>query len=172
MKMQDKSTDKRNHTITIPETQPVDGQVGGKLEMTEDVVASIAMLSARPIKGIHSVGRAGLLRKAMGQHPTRGISAEVGEKQAALDIEHIEGHVAGVLLKHVGEVGRAQLWEVVQGLALSGPASNAVTQVADQPIIAGPMVHLRRLVRIPRVLGRLRERLALITRDISAFPSQ
>ena len=82
-----KSTEQHNDTITISETRPKDGLVGGKLEMTEEVVASIAMLAARPIQGIHSVGKAGLLRRVMGQHPTRGVNAEVGETQAILDVE-------------------------------------------------------------------------------------
>ena len=87
MERKDTSTEQHDHTITISETRPGDGLVGGKLEMTEEVVASIAVLATRPIRGIHSVGKAGLLRRALGQHPTRGVTAEVGETQAALDLE-------------------------------------------------------------------------------------
>ena len=61
--------------------------VGGKLEMNEDVVATIANYAARKIKGIHTLGKAGFLNRSIGSDPTRGVAAEVGETQAAVDIE-------------------------------------------------------------------------------------
>ena len=79
--------EKKKDTITISETPHSEGQVGGRLEMTEEVVATIATISARRFKGIHSVGQAGFLGRAMGSIRRRGVDAEVGEKQAALDME-------------------------------------------------------------------------------------
>ena len=91
-----KRTTRHDDTITISETRPKAGQVGGKLQMTKEVVATIAKLAARPIKGIHIVGRAGLLRRAMGRHRTRGVNADVGEKQAALDMELVVEYGADI----------------------------------------------------------------------------
>ena len=61
--------------------------VGGKLEMNEDVVATIANYAARRVKGIYSLGKSGFLNRSIGSDPTRGVAAEVGETQAAVDIE-------------------------------------------------------------------------------------
>ena len=63
------------------------GKVGGRLEMSKTVVAVIANYTARRVKGIHALGKAGLLYRSIGADPTRGVDAEVGEKQAALDLE-------------------------------------------------------------------------------------
>ena len=79
--------EKKQDAITISDTPHKDGQVGGKLEMTGEVVATIATLAARRVKGIHLVGKTGLLQRAMGQIPPRGVDAEVGESQAALDMD-------------------------------------------------------------------------------------
>ncbi len=76
-------------TITLSTVPSLKGQVGGKLEMSEDVVATIANLAASRVKGIHSLGRSGLLGFSLGTDPTRGVDAEVGDKQAALDLEVI-----------------------------------------------------------------------------------
>ena len=61
--------------------------VGGKLEMNEDVVATIANYAARRVKGIYTLGKSGFLNRSIGSDPTRGVAAEVGETQAAVDIE-------------------------------------------------------------------------------------
>lgn len=62
-------------------------QVGGKLMMKEDVVATIANYALRDVAGIAALGKAGILNRAIGPDPTRGVEAEVGETQAALDID-------------------------------------------------------------------------------------
>lgn len=77
--------EKKQDTITISDTPHKDGQVGGKLEMTGEVVATIATLAARRVEGIHSVGKMGLLNRALGR--TSGVDAEVGDSQAALDMD-------------------------------------------------------------------------------------
>ena len=61
--------------------------VGGKLEMNEDVVATIANYAARRVAGIYTLGKSGFLNRSIGPDPTRGVAAEVGETQAAVDIE-------------------------------------------------------------------------------------
>ena len=79
--------DTKDKVITISDTPSTAGQVGGKLEMADDVVATIANLAAKRIKGIYSMGKSGLLNLPIGSSNTRGVDAEVGEKQAALDLE-------------------------------------------------------------------------------------
>lgn len=62
------------------------GEIAGRIQMSEEVVATIAGIAARDIKGIHSLGKSRLI--AFGSDSvTRGIDAEVGNKEAALDIE-------------------------------------------------------------------------------------
>ncbi|MFW5920472.1 MAG: Asp23/Gls24 family envelope stress response protein [Polyangiales bacterium] len=58
---------------------------GGQLTMSESVVETIAGLAARQIDGIHSLGKPRLF--ALGDSPTRGVAAEVGNKEAAIDID-------------------------------------------------------------------------------------
>jgi len=55
--------------------------------MAQDVVETIAGLAARQVDGIHSLGKSRLI--SLGDDPKRGISAEVGDKEAALDLEVI-----------------------------------------------------------------------------------
>ena len=66
--------------------EPNPSGVGGKIHMTESVVATIAGLAAREIPGIYKLGKSTLL-PFTGSAPTRGVEAEVGEKEAALDLE-------------------------------------------------------------------------------------
>lgn len=84
--MADKKQEKKDSIMV--ENIPTGGdQIGGKLEMSEEVVATIANFASRGIKGIHSLGKAGFLNRSIGTDPTRGVAAEVGDTQAALDIE-------------------------------------------------------------------------------------
>ncbi|MEJ2435813.1 MAG: Asp23/Gls24 family envelope stress response protein, partial [Pseudolabrys sp.] len=65
--------------------EPATGKPGGKITLSEEVVATIAGLAARQVEGVHSLGRWRLL--AFGDSPTRGVGAEVGQRQAALDLD-------------------------------------------------------------------------------------
>ncbi len=60
-------------------------KVKGVVTMDADIVATIAGLAAREIEGIHALGATRLF--SLGDSPTRGVEAEVGMKQAALDLE-------------------------------------------------------------------------------------
>lgn len=66
----------------------------GRITMSEDVVATIAGLAAREVKGIHSLGRWRLI--PFGDNPTHGVDAEVGSKQAAFDIEAVVEYGADI----------------------------------------------------------------------------
>lgn len=67
-------------------------EVGGSLTMSEEVVATIANYIAKQVNGVNSVGIPGLHFALDGKTifdigPTKGVQAEVGTKQAALDLD-------------------------------------------------------------------------------------
>ena len=78
--------DAKDTTVTIEEIPQGKGQIGGRIEMTEDVVATIAGLAAREVEGIHSLGKSRFLNVGK-DDPTRGVGAEVGNSEAALDLD-------------------------------------------------------------------------------------
>ena len=78
---------KKEATVMIEDIKSDGQSVGGKLEMNEDVVATIANYAARQVEGIYSLGKSGFLNRSIGADPTRGVAAEVGDTQAALDID-------------------------------------------------------------------------------------
>jgi uncharacterized alkaline shock family protein YloU len=96
---------KEDSKQVIEQTPSGPDMVGGKIEMAEDVVATIAGLTARDIPGIHGLGKSRLI--SMGDKPTRGVAAEVGKSEAAVDLEVIIEHgcdirsVAGELRKRI-----------------------------------------------------------------------
>ncbi|MCC5579745.1 Asp23/Gls24 family envelope stress response protein [Microtetraspora sp. AC03309] len=66
----------------------------GRTTISEDVVAKISGVAAREISGVHDFGTGparamGALKGRLGAEDgvTRGISVEVGERQAAVDID-------------------------------------------------------------------------------------
>jgi uncharacterized alkaline shock family protein YloU len=69
--------------------------VAGKTVIADTVVATIAGIAAREVDGVHTMG--GGASRAMGAvrdtvtrsagDPTRGVKVEVGEKQAAIDLD-------------------------------------------------------------------------------------
>lgn len=76
-------TEKKKTNLTIDENSG-DG-VRGLITLSEDVVATIAGMAARQIEGIVSLGRSRLI--PFGDDPRRGVEAQVGNKQAAFDID-------------------------------------------------------------------------------------
>ena len=63
------------------------GSIPGTIQLGDDVVATIAGLAARDIPGIHALGKSRLI--SFGDSPTHGIEAEVGQTEAALDVDVI-----------------------------------------------------------------------------------
>jgi len=78
---------KGKETVTIEDIPAKGDQIGGKIEMSEDVVATIAALAARQVSGIHALGKSRFI--SFGENLTRGVDVEVGSKEAALDLEVI-----------------------------------------------------------------------------------
>lgn len=69
----------------------------GKTSIADSVVAKIAGVAAREISGVHEMGRGaarafGTIKEKLpvggsGPNVTQGVSVEVGERQAAIDID-------------------------------------------------------------------------------------
>lgn len=72
-------------TVVIENTPRSKDKPGGRIHMSEEVVATIAGMAAREIEGIHALGRSRLI--SFGDDPARGVEAEVGKREAALDME-------------------------------------------------------------------------------------
>lgn len=69
--------------------------VTGRTSIADSVVATIAGIAAREVEGVHTMGggaarAVGAMRDRVarsGAEPTRGVKVEVGEKQAAVDLD-------------------------------------------------------------------------------------
>jgi uncharacterized alkaline shock family protein YloU len=93
-------------TKHVVETTPRnEGTVGGTITLSERVVATIAGIAARDIPGIASLGRSRLM--PFGNAPRRGVEAEVGELEAALDLEVVIEH--GCDIRRVADELRAKV---------------------------------------------------------------
>lgn len=79
--MADKKTTKDTRVVIDTSTD----KVGGTVSIDENVVASIAGYAVRDIEGVHSLGKSNFF--SFGNDSSRGVGAEVGEKQAALDLD-------------------------------------------------------------------------------------
>ena len=86
----------------------------GKTSIADSVVAKIAGVAAREISGIHEMGRGaarafGTLKEKLpvggsGPNVTQGVSVEVGERQAAIDIDVVVEY--GVSIPDVSQAVR------------------------------------------------------------------
>ncbi|TWD82521.1 putative alkaline shock family protein YloU [Kribbella amoyensis] len=82
-------------TEVVADSTEVDGTPGGRTSIADVVVSKIAGIATREIAGVHALGggaarAVGLLRDRIPGSRTnlsQGVSVEVGEKQAAVDIE-------------------------------------------------------------------------------------
>lgn len=74
----------RQTKITIEENP---SGINGVITLDENVVSTIAGLAARDVEGVYEVGKSRLI--SFGDNPTRGVHTEVGEKQAAFDLDVI-----------------------------------------------------------------------------------
>ncbi|MCG8417882.1 MAG: Asp23/Gls24 family envelope stress response protein [Proteobacteria bacterium] len=87
--------------------------VRGIITIDENVVSTIAGLAAREVDGIHMVGKSRLVQ--FGDDPTRGVHAEVGERQAAFDLDVIIEY--GKDIKKVAQELRQKTAREVQRMA-------------------------------------------------------
>lgn len=96
-----------------------DEQSQGKTTISSTVVQKIAGMATREINGVHALGggvsRAfGALRERIpgaGTVSTQGVAVEVGEKQAAIDIDVVVEYGVGIV-----ELARAVRRNVINGV--------------------------------------------------------
>lgn len=78
----------------------------GRTSIADSVVAKIAGLAAREVAGVHEMGAGmtrtfGALRDRIGSNdngsPTRGVAVEVGERQAAVDLDVVVEYGAAIV---------------------------------------------------------------------------
>ena len=101
---------------TTTDLQPTDNSLvtgQGRTSIADSVVAKIAGVAAREISGIHEMGRGaarafGTLKEKLpgtsGPNVTQGVSVEVGERQAAIDIDVVVEY--GVSIPDVSQAVR------------------------------------------------------------------
>jgi uncharacterized alkaline shock family protein YloU len=85
----------------------------GRTSIADSVVAKIAGVAAREVSGVHSMGRGaartfGTIKEKLpvgsGPSVTQGVSVEVGERQAAIDIDLVVDY--GVSIPDVAQAVR------------------------------------------------------------------
>jgi uncharacterized alkaline shock family protein YloU len=94
----------------------------GKTRIAEGVVAKIAGFAAREIPGVHSMGsgiarRVGQLRNLVpggSEASSQGVSVEVGEREAAVDLDIVTWY--GQSIVDVSEAVRRTVIDRVQGM--------------------------------------------------------
>ncbi len=111
---------------TSTDLQPVDGgglvTGQGKTSIADSVVEKIAGVAAREISGVHEMGRGaarafGSLKEKLpvggsGPNITQGVKVEVGERQAAIDIDLVVDY--GVSIPDVAQAVRDNVIERLQ----------------------------------------------------------
>ncbi|GFE12615.1 stress protein [Streptomyces glebosus] len=92
----------------------------GRTTIADGVVAKIAFLAAGDVEGVHALGSGlsrsvGALRKRVpggGTTTTHGVKVEVGEKQAALDLDIVVEY--GEVIPDVGQAVRENVISAVE----------------------------------------------------------
>jgi uncharacterized alkaline shock family protein YloU len=95
---------------------------GGKTRIAEGVVAKISGFATREIPGVHSMGsgiarRVGQLRNLIpggSDASSQGVSVEVGEREAAIDLDIVTWY--GQSIVDVSEAVRRNVIDRVQGM--------------------------------------------------------
>ncbi|WP_034087503.1 Asp23/Gls24 family envelope stress response protein [Streptacidiphilus albus] len=106
-------TDLRNRTT--PASALAAPQARGRTAIADSVVAQIAGMAAREVPGIHSLGAGmsralGVMRDHVpggGTNFTRGVKVEVGERQAAVDLDVVVEY--GVAILDIAAAARAHV---------------------------------------------------------------
>ncbi len=88
-------------------------KIKGTVSLDSGVVATIAGLAAQSVDGVYSLGKSRLF--SFGDDPARGVGAEVGDTQAALDLEIVVEY--GCNIKEVSSEIRERISEQVAKMA-------------------------------------------------------
>jgi uncharacterized alkaline shock family protein YloU len=95
----------------------------GKTSIAESVVEKIAGTAARQVSGVHELGRGsaralGALRDRLpvggNASPAQGVNVEVGERQAAVDLDVVAEY--GVSLVDLAQAIRRNVIEQIEGM--------------------------------------------------------
>jgi uncharacterized alkaline shock family protein YloU len=133
---------KEKDTVTIENIPRGADQIGGSIEMSADVVAMIAGMAAREVEGIHKLGKSSLI--GLGKNdPSKGVGAEVGETEAALDLELTINYgadirkVAGELRRRIAEqvdrmAGRKVIEVNIKVLGIHFPEDDKPEETASE----------------------------------------
>jgi uncharacterized alkaline shock family protein YloU len=105
-------SDKKEKTKSVVLDESTEG-LKGVITLNENVVATIAGLAARQVKGVHSLGKSRMI--GLGSSPARGVAAEVGVHQAAFDLDIVIDY--GVDIRKVAEEMRQKIAEQVLMMA-------------------------------------------------------
>ncbi len=93
----------------------------GRTSIADSVVLKIAGVASREVAGVHSMGTGGArafgairerLPGSTGPSPTQGVTVEVGERQAAVDIDLVVEY--GVSIPDVSEAVRRNVIQRVE----------------------------------------------------------
>ncbi|MFE4370388.1 Asp23/Gls24 family envelope stress response protein [Streptomyces sp. NPDC056835] len=105
-------------TVTSPPTGK-NGTVKGKTDIADSVVSAIAGIAARETPGVYAMGGGvprtlGAMRDKVGRSddPARGVKVEVGEKQAAIDLDIVVEY--GTPIAEAAENIRVNVTDAVQ----------------------------------------------------------
>lgn len=111
----------KNNTASVPgKPRNVGGSDVGKTTIEDGVVAKIAGIAAREVKGVYALGggaaRAiGAIRDALNSTDlSQGVSVEVGEKQVAVDVTIVAEYP--VSLQQVADEVRAAIYRAMEDL--------------------------------------------------------
>lgn len=94
--------------------------LGGKTTIENSVVAKVAGIAAREVKGVYALGggatrAVGAIRDALNSTDlSQGISVEVGEKQVAVDVTIVAEYP--VALQQVADDVRSSIYQAMQQL--------------------------------------------------------
>lgn len=81
------TTKKKSSGRVVEQTPRGTVGIAGKIEISDDVIATIAGVAARQIPGINSLGRSWF--SIFSEKPSDGVVVEVGQEEAAVDLEVI-----------------------------------------------------------------------------------
>lgn len=109
-----------NKTLQGSRRGPSDGNSRGRTTIADNVVAKIAGMAAREVDGVHAMGGGlsrtfGAVRDRVpggGKSVSRGVKAEVGETQTALDLDLVVEY--GVSIVDVSNTVRTDVISAVE----------------------------------------------------------
>ena len=104
--------------VTLEHVPASEHVVGGTIGITHEVVATIAGIAAREVPGVPALGGWRLI--PVSERPRRGVTVEVGQEEAALDLE--------VVLEFGVDIRKL-------AAAVRGAVAKAIDTMADRKVV-------------------------------------